>query len=132
MCTRSLTEGAAWNLGYSLNRIIIMEVQVLVSSFAFAWMLLFVPLALLSTIVFYRRRNIQPIQARSPELMVFANLVFVVFTVTLCTQRIFYYTYPCIVNVWQGYIGIISIGNIYLIRSWKLYCRFSLTQQQLE
>jgi len=84
-------------------------------------------------IVFWQRRDLQPIKARLPTLVVGSDIIIFFFWVLiLCLQRIYVETYPCLVNVWSGFIGIIILFNTYLWRCWVLFFTFQLTQERLE
>jgi len=83
------------------------------------------------TVFFYLRRDKQPIKARSPTLVVLTDIVLILWVLLLCLQRIMGDDYPCYLNLWSGYIGLIVLFNTYLWRCWTLYFTFNLTQQML-
>jgi len=95
------------------------------------WGCIFLPLSIILTIFFYLRRDKQPIKARSPVLVVLTDLVLIAWVFLLCLQRILGDSYPCYLNLWSGYIGLIVLFNTYLWRCWTLYFTFNLTQQML-
>ncbi|SPQ96644.1 unnamed protein product (mitochondrion) [Plasmodiophora brassicae] len=99
--------------------------------FSIVWLAVFLPPLVVGTVWFWLRKDLQPIKARSPKQLVFGNVVFIVFMVVLCMQRVFWKTYPCVLNLWQGYLGLIAIGNIYAVRAWMLYCAYTVTQLQI-
>lgn len=100
--------------------------------FGIAWLIFFLPIGILGTIWFWRRRALQPIKARSPSLVVITDIVLLLYVLLLCLQRITGDDYPCLLNLWSGYLGTIVLFNTYLWRCWTLYFRFHLTQEKLD
>lgn len=96
-----------------------------------AWLVIFVPLAVYSTWLFWKRREIQPIKARNPNIVVVNDAVLIVFIVTVCFQRIFSKEYPCVLNLWSGWIGLLVIFTSYLWRGWLLYFVYNLAIARL-
>lgn len=45
--------------------------------------------------------------------------ILLLYTVSLCFQRIVEDNYPCVLNVWSGYVGTIILFNSYL---WRCQC----------
>jgi len=99
--------------------------------FAVIWIAIFPLLGTISTIWFWIRRDVQPIKARSPLLVVLTDIVLILYMIVLCLQRIFRDEYPCWLNVWSGYVGTVVLLNTYIWRCWTLYFKFRLTQQRL-
>lgn len=99
--------------------------------FGLTCLLIFLPIFLISLFIFWRRRHKYPIKARSPFLVVVSDLVLLCYLLLLCLQRIIHDYYPCIVNIWAGYVGTVVLFNTYLWRGWTLYFTFHLTQQKL-
>jgi len=99
--------------------------------FGVCWMVFFVPISVVGTIWFWARRDIQPIKARQPVLVVVTDIVLILYVVLLCFQRILSDNYPCLLTLWSGYIGTLVLFNTYLWRCWTLYFKFHLTQQKL-
>lgn len=96
--------------------------------FGLVFLVLFLPVAVPTLIWFYLRQDVQPIKARSPDMVVIADVILITFVVVLCVQRIFDEDYPCWLNVWQQFIGIILLLNVYVIRCWILYFNYNHTQ----
>lgn len=96
--------------------------------FGLAYFLFVVPLAIGATLWFYRRRSVQPIKARSPELVVLTDIVLILYISLLCMQRVFANVYPCTLNLWSGYVGTLVLFNCYIWRCWTLYFRFRRAQ----
>jgi len=105
------TYGGAWALGY---------------------MIFFLPFSIYTTIWFYQRKDVQPIKARQPLLVVLTDVILIGYVVSLCLQRMVGDTYPCLVNLWCSHIGTIVLFNTYLWRCWSLYFTYNLTQTKLE
>jgi hypothetical protein len=101
------------------------------SVFGLSYILFFVPLAIFFSAWFWHRRNVQPIKARSPFLVIVTNSVLILYVFLLCIQRIMVASYPCFLNLWSGYIGTIVLFNAYLWRCWTLYFTYNLTQEKL-
>jgi len=100
--------------------------------FGVVWLCVVVPWHLLGIALFWKRRTIQPITSRFPGLVVGCDLVLVAFELSLCTQRIIASTYPCLLNLWSGFIGLLILFNTYMWRSWTLYFIFGLTQERIQ
>jgi len=105
------TYGGAWALGY---------------------LIFFLPFSIYTTIWFYQRREIQPIKARQPVLVVLTDVILILYVTSLCLQRMISNDYPCLLNMWSGHIGTVVLMNTYLWRCWSLYFTYNLTQQKLE
>lgn len=90
------------------------------------------PVALAGTIWFWKRRHIQPIKARMPYLVLCNDVILMLFVLALCIQRIYEETYPCMLNLWSGFIGLIMLFTGYLWRCWSLYFTFHLTRCRIE
>ena len=84
--------------------------------FALVWMIVFTPVYVSGIVWFWRRRDVQPIKAREPPLVVVTDIVLTCYLVVLCLQRILGVDYPCLVNIWSGYIGTVVLLNLYLWR----------------
>eukprot|EP00457_Paulinella_chromatophora_P005860 gb/GEZN01005878.1/.p1 GENE.gb/GEZN01005878.1/~~gb/GEZN01005878.1/.p1 ORF type:complete len:482 (-),score=58.94 gb/GEZN01005878.1/:222-1667(-) len=95
-------------------------------------MLLLLPLQLFLGIVFWRRRDIQPIKARMPGLVVITDFFMFLWIMQLGLQRIAADGYPCLMNLWTGFVGLVVLFNTYLWRCWVLYFTFELTQERLK
>jgi len=93
---------------------------------------LFEPFAVFLTFWFYERRDVQPIKARSPVLVVWTDIVLILYSFSLCMQRIFDTSFPCELTLWCAYIGTVFLANTYLWRCWTLFFTFHLTQQKLK
>jgi len=100
--------------------------------FGLAWMIFFLPIHLVGTVLFWQRRNKQPIKARLPSLVVSADFISFIFVLTLGIQRIVGNAWPCLLTLWSAYIGLSVLFNIYLWRCWVLFFTFQLTQERLE
>jgi hypothetical protein len=66
---------------------------------------LFTPFSVVVSYLFYKRRDIQPIKARSPILVLVTDVILILYVMLLCFQRIFFNDYPCWLNMWSAYIG---------------------------
>jgi len=95
-------------------------------------LVIFVPIAVAGVVWFWLRRDIQPIKARSPELVVITDIILIMYIVILSVQRFVADDYPCMLNVWGSYIGTLVLLNAYLWRCWTLYFNFYQTQAKLE
>lgn len=84
--------------------------------FSLSWLIFFFPIGVAGTLWFWQRRDKQPIKAREPLLVVLTDVVLLVYLVLLCLQRIVRDSYPCLLNLWNGYIGTIILLNTYLWR----------------
>lgn len=91
-----------------------------------------IPITIIGTIWFWYRRDIQPIKARSPFLVVITDIVLGFWLLSLGFQRLYSNRYPCLFNMWTTWIGTIVLFNTYLWRCWSLYFTFHLTQEKLE
>lgn len=100
--------------------------------FGIFWLVIAMPVYAFSVYMFWRRREIQPIKARSPYLVLVCDIVLVVFVLVLCLQRIFVDDYPCLLNVWAAFIGTLVLCNTYLLRCWHLYFTYRVTQEKLK
>lgn len=94
-------------------------------------MIVFLPVQVIFTYKFWERRNIQPIKARMPGLVVLTDCVTFLWIMQLGLQRIAADSYPCLLNLWTGFIGTIVLFNTYVWRCWVLYFTFELTQERL-
>jgi hypothetical protein len=65
--------------------------------FGIAWLIFFLPIGIIGTIWFWRRRELQPIKARSPSLVVITDIVLLLYVLLLCLQRVTGDDYP-----WYG------------------------------
>lgn len=101
------------------------------ATFGLCWICFFVPVCLVGMWLFWKRRQFQPIKARSPWLVIATDVGLLAFTVALCIQRIIGDSYPCVLNVWSSFIGLIVICNAYAWKCWVLYFKFNLTHQRL-
>ena len=102
------------------------------ASFAVGWLILWVPIFLVAMYWFKQRAHIQPIKARSPTLVLVTDTILLLYLMSLCFQRIFVKDYPCLLNIWSGYIGTVILFNSYLWRCWTLYFNFNLTHVRLQ
>jgi len=100
--------------------------------FCIIWNIIFLPLQIVAMIFFWRRRDIQPIKARLPALVIQCDVILILFELALCVQRIIVDSYPCLLNLWSGFIGLLVLFNTYMGRCWVLYFTFSLTKERLE
>lgn len=100
--------------------------------FGLVWLLIWIPSFIAAMLLFYRRRDIQPIKARSPTLVLVTDVILLLYTVLLCLQRIIDSDYPCFLNMWSGYVGTIVLFNSYLWRCWTLFFNFNLTHVRLQ
>jgi len=101
------------------------------SVFGLIILILFTPLAIGCTYFFWKRKDIQPIKARSPGLVVINDVILILYVALLCFQRIFADDYPCLLTLWSGHVGTILLLNVYLCRCWTLYYTFHLTQERV-
>lgn len=99
--------------------------------FGLFWLIFFVPLAIVGTVWFWLRRDEQPIKARHPALVVVTDMILISYAVLMCCQRILGDSYPCVLNIWSGYVGTITLFNVYIWRCWVLYFTFNLTQHRI-
>jgi hypothetical protein len=99
--------------------------------FAVVWASFFLPIMLYCTVHFWRNREIQPIRARSPTLVVITDIILFLYTLLLCCQRIINDDYPCLLNIWSGYVGTVILFNSYLWRCWTLFYNFNLVSPPL-
>jgi len=99
--------------------------------FGLIWLILFFPIYSCAVLLFYFRRDVQPIKARSPMLVLINDVVLLAFVLVLCLQRIFVDDYPCVLNIWTQYIGTLVLCNTYLLRCWHLYFKYYMTQEKL-
>ena len=95
-------------------------------------LIIFQPIAILASYLFYERRDIQPIKSRYPKLVLVQNCFLQLFFLFLCLQRLFAESIPCWLTLWAGYLGTILICNTYLIRCWILYFTFRSTIKMAE
>ena len=79
------------------------------------WAVAFGCVALVGIGFFWHRRDIQPIKAREPGIVVFAALAIVVYTVVLCISRIYVCDFPCWLNLWFAYVGTVLVLTTYLV-----------------
>ena len=127
--------------------------------FAVFWIVLWLPIFACAMFAFYTNKDVQPIKARSPMLVIVTDIVrlhttcatersaegrqgresegnksfhwltpqrvtvvnvrpqiLLLYTISLCFQRIVESDYPCLLNVWSGYAGTIVLFNSYLWR----------------
>ncbi len=89
------------------------------------------PVYIPAIVWFYKRREIQPIKARSPFLVLVCDIVLVAYVVVTCVQRIVGTLYPCYLNLWASFVGTLVLCGTYLIRCWHLYFKYCLTQEKL-
>mmetsp|Transcript_20269 Transcript_20269/g.40161 ORF Transcript_20269/g.40161 Transcript_20269/m.40161 type:complete len:489 (-) Transcript_20269:68-1534(-) len=95
------------------------------------WLILFIPISLIFSIWFYKRREIQPIKARQPGLVLFIDFIIILFGIILGFQRIFSDKFSCMLNIWTANVGEILLLNCYCWRCWVLYFRFHLAQARI-
>lgn len=100
--------------------------------FFVSWMVFFFPIAFFGTVWFWRRREIQPIKARSPGLVLIADFFLLGWILLTALQRVVGDEWPCSLTLWGGQLGSIALCNAYIWRCWVLYFTFNLTQQRLE
>jgi hypothetical protein len=100
--------------------------------FGIIWVLILPPIHTIGTVLFWQRREIQPIKARSPGLVVLSDIILLLWVILLCIQRIERDQYPCLLNVWSGFIGLVVLFNTYIWRCWVLYFTFGITQERLD
>jgi len=100
--------------------------------FGVVWLCIFLPPHLVGVLLFWKNRNVQPITSRLPGLVVSCDLVLLGFELLLCIQRIFSNSYPCLLNLWSGFIGLIVLFNTYMWRCWVLYFIFGITQERIQ
>jgi len=99
--------------------------------FGVVWLAIFLPVHIVGLILFWTRRKIQPITSRLPALVVGCDIVLIAFELLLCIQRIFADSYPCLLNLWSGFVGLLILFNTYMWRCWVLYFIFGVTQERL-
>jgi len=99
--------------------------------FSIAVIVGFEPIAVISTLWFFLRRDVQPIKARQPLLVIITDIIFMLYILIVCLQRAGLNDYPCWLFLWAEYVGSIMIGNAYVWRCWNLYFSFNLTQHKL-
>lgn len=99
--------------------------------FSLGWLLYFGPIALTLILWFWMRKHIQPIKARRPGLVLVTDFLLFLYIVILCLQRIAGDSYPCLLNIWSSYLGVLLLFNTYLWRCWSLYYLHHQTQQLL-
>mmetsp|Transcript_35082 Transcript_35082/g.68882 ORF Transcript_35082/g.68882 Transcript_35082/m.68882 type:complete len:460 (+) Transcript_35082:48-1427(+) len=98
---------------------------------AMIWLIVFFPMFVFAMIWFWLRREIQPIKARSPRLVLWSDILILGYAVLMCAQRIMGDSYPCLLNMWSGFAGTLLLLNTYVWRCWVLYFTFNLTQQRI-
>jgi len=113
------------------NSVIMSSVTSAGGVFGVVWLVVWLPIFTIGTILFWRRRTIQPIKARSPALVVVTDAILGLYTLALCLQRILVDSYPCLLNMWCGFVGTVVLLNVYLWRCWLLYFHFNLTAVRL-
>lgn len=67
-----------------------------------------------------------------PGLVALTDIFMFLWIMQLGLQRIAADSYPCLLNLWSGFIGVIVLFNTYLWRCWVLYFTFELTQERLK
>ena len=90
---------------------------------------LYIPIFIIGMTMFFLRRDEQPIKGRQPDLVIASDAMLLLYTVSICVQRIV--EYPCWIILFSGYIGTIILCNIYVIRCWTLFFHYYLTQAKL-
>jgi len=99
--------------------------------FSVVVIVVFESIVISTTYWFYSRRDVQPIKARQPILVVITDVIWALFVLGTCLQRIIENSFPCSGLTWVEYIGVIFLGNIYIWRCWILYVTYSITQSKL-
>lgn len=99
--------------------------------FGLGWLCFWMPTSMLVTGWFWQRRDLQPIKARSPALVLISDILLICYGTFLCLRAIVGDSYPCAFNIWSSYIGTIALCNTYLWRCWTLYFAFRMTQQRI-
>eukprot|EP00808_Paulinella_micropora_P021606 g16972.t1 len=92
----------------------------------------FLPMQAVFSIMFWRRREYQPLRARLPGLVVITDFFMMMWILQLGLQRISQDVYPCLLNLWSSFIGVVVLFNTYMWRCWVLYFTFELTQERLK
>jgi len=100
--------------------------------YGLGWLCFWMPTSLLTMLWFWQRRDLQPIKARSPALVLISDILLIAYAAVLCLRPIVGDSYPCSFNIWSSYIGTIALCNVYLWRCWTLYFAFRMTQQRIE
>jgi hypothetical protein len=68
--------------------------------------------------------HLQPIKSRAPGSALLIHAALMIYTLFICSQRLFADQYPCWLSLLQGFFGLIIIGNLYIIRCILLYVQF--------
>lgn len=85
---------------------------------------LFVPLTLILIAFFWRRRHMQPVLARRPLFVTLSALTFTIWLTELVAQRIYAESWPCMATLWAGYVGVVVVANVYMVRFQAYACVF--------
>eukprot|EP01006_Ploeotia_vitrea_P039096 TRINITY_DN66311_c4_g4_i2.p1 TRINITY_DN66311_c4_g4~~TRINITY_DN66311_c4_g4_i2.p1 ORF type:complete len:556 (-),score=324.22 TRINITY_DN66311_c4_g4_i2:198-1865(-) len=99
--------------------------------FGAVFVLLWTPLAIGLTAWFWRQRDVQPIKARQPKLVVVSDVMLILYAFVLCVQRIYDDSFPCLLNLYAAFFGSIVLLNLYLARCWTLWFNYNLTLKML-
>jgi hypothetical protein len=99
--------------------------------FGLVWLIIFTPIYFVAAFWFYVRRDIQPIKARSPYLVLLCDAVLILYSFVSSVQRLLGDSYPCYLNLWASYVGTLVLCNTYLIRCFHLFFKYFLTQEKL-
>ncbi|MES1913969.1 MAG: hypothetical protein MHM6MM_006110 [Cercozoa sp. M6MM] len=96
------------------------------------WSAIVLPLMLLGAKLFHSRRRAAFIRARQPKLVLIIVFVLMLWTLFLSLQRIYSEVFPCWLTLWGGYLGVILLLNLFMVRGAALYINFNLTRRMLE
>eukprot|EP01083_Nonionella_stella_P193614 714879_1 len=84
-------------------------------------------LAGITLVLFWRRREIQPIKARHPTLVLLSGIALSVWPIILAFQRIYSDDFPCWLHLWTAYVGTAIVLSVYVVRAFFLYANYNLT-----
>ena len=118
------------------------------ATFCFLMLIIFGPWIIIGSILFYQRREIQPIKGglnvvflffsllmpidcywyllikneigRIPSLVLLEAFFLFLFLVFSSVRKIFGDSYSCALSIWSEYLNTITIANTFIIRSWLL------------
>lgn len=95
--------------------------------FGVIWMAFFTPIGVLLTRTFQSYKHVQPIKSRVPQYTVYVNFTLIFYSTFICLQRVFSDTYPCFLSLFQGFLSISFISNLYIARCILIYTYFCST-----
>ena len=80
------------------------------AQYGLAWLCVTTPIYFIGSFWFYRRRNVQPIKARQPYLVLLGCFGFYLLTLNMCIVEMTKLTYPCTISILKV-IGVDRIGS---------------------